>query len=1090
MCLLSRSVTEVVGPRQERKVVTVLFCDLVGFTQRAEEMDPEDVASLLGPYHTRLKEELERHEGTVEKFIGDAVMALFGAPVAHEDDPERAVRAALAIRDFAEDEGIELRIGITTGEALVAPAARPERGETVATGDVVNTAARLQAAAPVNGILVSEKTYAATKDAIEYRNADSVGAKGKRKRVPVWTVGRARARVTLDRLHRTPLVGRVRELDLLVDTLARARAERQPQLVTLVGVPGIGKSRLVYELSQAVGREPELVSWRLGRCPPYGDGVTFWALAEIVKAQVGILETDTTEEAESKLGAAVPDNWVQTNLRPLVGLGVDGVGEGDRREEVFAAWRRFLEDIAAQRPLTLVFEDIHWADESLLAFVDYLVDWASAVPLLVLCTARPELLDRRPDWGGGKANALTLSLLPLSDEETIHLVRRIHRGVMPAETQATLLARAGGNPLYAEQYARLLEDRIDDELQLPETVQGIIAARLDALEPEQKALLQDAAVLGKVFWLRALTSISGAENRAAELALHGLERRGLVRREQDTSIEGDTEYAFLHVLVREVAYGQIPRVPRAEKHRLAAEWIASLVRPEDHAEMLAHHYGEALTLAHAAGVDTAALEEPAGRALRAAGDRAMELSAHAAALRFYEQALRLWGEDGIERARLLFHRARAAHFLGIDEARTDLLEEARNALLAEGDRESAAEAQMLEASALRSTGRGTDALDAARSAAALLADAPPSPAKGYMLANRARLLGLMSRGEEAVEVGRDALGIAEKLGLGEVKGMALNSIGVARVLMGDFEGLSDLEESLGLVLEHGSPFEIDRVYNNLGGGYLHAGQVERGYEALRTGLETAERLGLDVLWPKTQVADAAYLSGRWDEAARYADEFVAEGGSRLVALEPPIRLLRALLRLARDDLAGAASECALGLELLGQQQLDSDAQRILVELSRISISAKFALAEGRLEEAEVLADELRDALDKQVRFGGVEAIEVALLLADLGRPQDVVHEAATARPEDPWLDVAAAIARGELEHAAGRLAEMGARPHEAAVRLRAAAALVAGGRRVKADEQLDQALAFYRSVGATRYVRAGEALLAATAQAGRDWRSD
>ena len=274
----------VTAGRQERKVVTVLFCDLVGFTKRAEEMDPEDVASLLGPYHARLKKELERYGGTVEKFIGDAVMAVFGAPISHEDDPERAVRAALAIRDFAEDTEIELRIGITTGEALVTLDARPDQGESMATGDVVNTAARLQSAAPVNGILVSEKTYEATKTVIDYGGAVPVEAKGKAWPVPVWEALATRSRVTLDRLHGSQLVGRAREPDQVVDALARSRGERQPQLVTVVGVPGIGKSRLVYELSQAVDRDPELISWRQGRCLPYGDGVTFWALGEIVKA--------------------------------------------------------------------------------------------------------------------------------------------------------------------------------------------------------------------------------------------------------------------------------------------------------------------------------------------------------------------------------------------------------------------------------------------------------------------------------------------------------------------------------------------------------------------------------------------------------------------------------------------------------------------------------------------------------------------------------------------------------------------------------------------------------------------------------------
>jgi class 3 adenylate cyclase/tetratricopeptide (TPR) repeat protein len=1070
--------------RQERKVVTVLFCDLVGSTQRAEEMDPEDVASLLGPYQARVKQELERHGGTVEKFIGDAVMAVFGAPVAHEDDPERAVRAAFAIRDFATEEGIELRIGITTGEALVTLGARPDLGEAMATGDVVNTAARLQSAAAVNSILVSEKTHDATAHRIEYGEPQSIEAKGKSTPVRAWDALRARSRITLDRLHGTPLVGRERELDLLVDALARARAERQPQLVTLVGVPGIGKSRLVFELSQAADRDPELISWRQGRCLPYGEGVTFWALGEIVKAHLGILETHTAEQAESGLRAGVSEEWIQTHLRPLLGLEVDGVGGEDRREEAFFAWRRFLEGVADERPLAVVFEDLHWADENLLDFIDHLVDWASGVALLVVCTARPEFLERRPGWGGGKTNALTISLSPLSDGETSRLIAELLATVvMPADTQAALLVRAGGNPLYAEQYVRMLQERAGADLPLPETVQGIIAARLDVLEPEQKALLQNASVVGKAFWLGALTSISGIDGRAAEATLHALERRGFLRRERESSIEGDVEYAFLHALVCEVAYGQIPRAARAEKHRLAAGWIESLGRPEDDAEILAHHYGEALVLARLAGLETTMLEEPAGRALSVAGDRALALNAHAAALRFFERALELPG-TGAERARLLFRRARA-HFLAVDESRTDLLEEARHALLAEGDRESAAEAQMLEAMALRRSGRARDSLAAAEAAAALLQDAPATVAKGRVLANRGRLLGVMFGGEEAIEVGREALAIAIELGHGELKAMALNSIGVARVRNGDLGGIADMEESLDLALEHGSPFEIRRVRNNLGSGYDAAGQLDRAYEIQLEQLEISERFGFDLFWAKAVIADIAYASGRWEHAARCADEAIGMGESQYLGLVANVHFVRGMLRLAHDDLPGAASDFERGFELARDVEEYTEKGRAFVDSLRLVFGAHLAWAEGRMHAAEALASELYDSLraavDRQLGSGGEAMVDFALMLHAFGRPGDVILDAARLLPHDPWLDVAGAVARGELESAADRLGEMGALVTEAAVRLRAAAAMVAGGRRAEADAQLARALAFYRSVGATRYVREAEALLAATA---------
>jgi class 3 adenylate cyclase len=650
---------EAPAPREERKVVTVLFADLVGFTARAERMDPEEVRSLLQPYHARLRLVLERHGGTVEKFIGDAVMALFGAPVAHEDDPERALRAGLAIRDgLAEDGQLEIRIGITTGEALVALGARPEVGEGVASGDVVNAAARLQAAAPVGGILVDETTYRATERAFDYRDATPVVAKGKVDPIPVWQAVGARSRVGGERPSGAPLVGRTQELTLLRDTLARVQREREPQLVTLVGVPGIGKSRLVLELFQEFERSAELTSWHYGRSLPYGEGVTFWALGEMVRAHAGILESDGPEQAEEKLRSAVaavlPERadsiWVERHLRPLAGLETEDVGTGDRRNEAFAAWRRFLEALAEHRPLVLVLEDLHWADEALLDFVDHLVDWASGVPILVLATTRPELLTRRPGWGGGRVNSATIQLSPLSDEETAALVEvLVRRSELRPEAQAELLERAGGNPLYAEEFVRMLTVR-PGRSALPESVHGLIAARLDALPQEEKDLLQDAAVVGRTFWLGALHG----ERWALEERLHALTRKEFVRPERRSSVAGEAEYVFRHALIREVAYEQIPKSQRVGKHLAAAAWIESLGRREDRAELLAHHYLQAL--AYGAGASTDELDQRAVQALQAAGDHALSLNAYAAGARFFEQALAMLpgeGGDGRTRCELL-----------------------------------------------------------------------------------------------------------------------------------------------------------------------------------------------------------------------------------------------------------------------------------------------------------------------------------------------------------------------------------------------------------------------------------------------------
>src|SRR5690348_3525211 len=752
--------------REERKVVTIVFTDLVGSTARAEGLDPEDVSATLSAYYAQLRAELERHGGTVEKFIGDAVMAVFGAPIAHEDDPERAVRAALAIRDSVGEE-LEIRTAVHTGEALVALGARAVEGEGMVSGDVVNTAARLQSAAPVNGILVGEATYRATRHAIDYQEASAVEAKGKSEPIKVWTAVAARSRFGSDveQKLRTPLVGREYERKLLADSLERARTEHAAQLVTLVGVPGIGKSRLVAELFQITEADPDLINWRQGRSLPYGEGVSFWALGEIVKAHAGILESDDAATAEEKLGAMVETlsedererEWLARQTRPLVGL--EGA-ERAEREESFAAWRRLLEAAAEQRPLILVFEDLHWADEGLLDFVDHLADWATTVPLLIVGTARPELLDRRPGWGGGKRNAFTLSIGALTDEETAVLLQRLlDRPVLDAAAQQAVLQRAEGNPLYAEEYARMLAEHQGGELPLPETVQGLIAARIDALSPEEKTLLQDASVIGKVFWPGALP---GADGRA----LHALERKEFVRRDRRSAIAGETQYAFLHALVRDVGYGQIPRSERAEKHRRAAEWLASLAgdRSEDHAEMLASHYREALALSQAAGLDASSLRGPARRAFADAGQRALSLGASGTAYELANEAIALTdeGDEELPALQLL------AAYGGRDLAEADvigLLAEAVDGFLALGDTARAAETAQVLAREFFHRGDIAQADAAAQRAIELARSAPMSTATARAIAGHARhLVVAHASNPEGIDLAREALRFADESG--------------------------------------------------------------------------------------------------------------------------------------------------------------------------------------------------------------------------------------------------------------------------------------------------------------------------------------
>jgi class 3 adenylate cyclase/tetratricopeptide (TPR) repeat protein len=1063
-------------PRRERKVITVVFADLVGFTARSEQLDPEDVEAILQPYQDLLRTELERYGGTVEKFIGDAVMAIFGAPVAHEDDPERAVRAALAVRDTIRERGeLQLRIAVNTGEAIVRLGARPESGEGMATGDVLNTASRLQNAAPVNGILVGETTYNATKHVISYGAPQQVEAKGKVEPVAAREALEARSRFGVDvrQTSAVPLVGRERERGLLVDTLARAESERSPQLVTLVGVPGIGKSRLVYELFRELEqRSDEIRYWRQGRSLPYGEGVSFWALSEMVKAQAGILDGDEPAAAVDKLEGAVREvidedeaDWVVARLGPLVGVAADAEVGGERRNESFTAWRRFLEGLAEARPLVLVFEDLHWADDGLLDFVDHLADWASGVPILILCTTRPELLERRPGWGGGKLNALTLGLAPLSGEESARLLALVlEQAVLPASTQQALLERASGNPLYAEQFARLyLERGTVDDLPLPESVHGLIAARLDALSPEEKSLLQDAAVMGKVFW-------SGAV-RTDDDRLHALERKEFIRRERRSSVAGEEEFTFRHVLVRDVAYGQIPRADRSAKHLRAAEWIEGLGRPHDHAELIAHHYTSAIDLSPSVGNDVKA---KARKALREAGDRAFALNVFASAIDFYRSALELSPELDPDRPQLLFRLGRA-QYQATDEG-AETLEEAVTALVAAGDRETAAEAETLLTTHAWGRGDHDRTWQHLERATELVADSPPSPAKAIVLATRARRLTLAGRHDEALKAAKEALALSESLGLEENRSHVLNSLGLARRGANDGDGYAELRESIAVANAINS-IEAARGYNNLASILDIDGRLQEAEEAERESKRLAERFGLAgaLRWARAGDAFRAYENGEWDEALRFADEFIAEveAGSPHY-LEAITRALRAIMWIARGDVAGALDE---GSRALTPGRLAKDPQSLYPALA---LNAYLSVEAGAIAAARALFDEFF-ALRHEGREIEFRAPAQPIWAGIQTGYADEFTRIIEASRRTPWAEAAEAMIAEEWIDAADIYERIGARAVEAFTRLRGAEYLASKGRRAEADRELARALGFYRSVGATRFLQQGEALLAASA---------
>jgi class 3 adenylate cyclase/tetratricopeptide (TPR) repeat protein len=1050
--------------REERKVVTILFTDLVGSTARAEGLDPEDVRATLSAYYAQLRAELERHGGTVEKFIGDAVMAIFGAPVAHEDDAERAVRAALAIRDSIGEE-LQIRTAVNTGEALVALGARTAEGEGMVSGDVVNTAARLQSAAPVNGILVGEGTYRATRNAIDYSEAPPVEAKGKSEPVKVWEAVGARSRFGSDveQKLRTPLVGRERERGLLADALTHARAEQSAQLVTLVGVPGIGKSRLVAELFQITEADPDLISWRQGRSLPYGERVSFWALGEIVKAHAGILESDDAATAEEKLVAMVDTlveedererEWLARHTRPLVGL--EGA-ERAEREEAFAAWRRLLEAAAEQRPLVLVFEDLHWADDGLLDFVDHLADWATTVPLLIVATARPELLDRRPGWGGGKRNAFTLSIGALTDEETAVLLQRLlDRAVLDADAQRAVLQRAEGNPLYAEEYARMLAEQDGGDLPLPETVQGLIAARIDGLAPAEKALLQDASVIGKVFWPGALP---GADERI----LHALERKEFVRRDRRSSITGETQYAFLHALVRDVGSGQIPRAERAEKHRRPAEWPPSLAgdRSEDHAEMLAHHYREALSLAEAAGMDTRVLTEPARQSFADAAQRALSLGAGAAAHELALEALELTGEDDPDRPHLQLLAGYAVRLTGSFEL-ASLVEPAIEGFLALGDPGRAAEACVLLGSELFYRG-DIAATRAARNRGLELArTAPPSPAVARAIASVARSASVLDRNfDQALELAREALALADEAGDDETAFVCLNTIGMARVYSGDIGGIEDLELSVDRAEPGGSVFHHHSALNNLANCLWHVGRLEEGSRRIHEARELCEHYGFEsaLVWNDAELAYDSYFRGDLEGVVSITTEFLSreDVGYQI----RPILATRAQALLARGQIDEALADAELALA--GLREAGADAQ---VAPFVLNVAAACLRAAGRHQVADdLLAEVLAGWQDEDM-------YDLPLGLIELGRGEEYLALTEGTRGH-VWREAGRSAASGELVRASELYGSMGARFPEAWAGLLAAE---------RGDtSRLDAALAYFEEQRATPYAQRCRALLQASA---------
>ena len=815
----------------------------------------------------------------------------------------------------SRSEGLEIsvRAAVTTGEAVVALGARPERGEGIVTGDVVNTAARLQSAAPVGAVIVDEPTRRSTESAITFEPLEPVAAKGKAEPIAVWRATHARSRVGQpEAATHAPFVGREHERALLSDTFARAERESSVQLITVIGEPGIGKSRLVTELRTALDDRPDLITWRHGRCLPYGEGITFWALGEIVKAEAGILESDDPRVAASKLDETVAglftdeseQAWFGSRLAPLVGAGGDGAAVS--REEAFTAWRRFLEAMAARRPCVLVVEDLHWADAALLEFLEHLLDWSMPVPLLLLCTARPELFERQPSWGGGKRNATTISLAPLSTEESGRLVHALlDRTLLPAETQTALLERAGGNPLYAEQFARMLVERGDVEgLAVPETVQALMAARIDTLRPELKTLLHDAAVVGRIFWSGAL----GARDReAVRRDLNELVRREFVRPIRLSSVEGEDEFSFWHALVRDVAYLQIPRSPRAEKHVAVAAWIetTSGERLEDQAETLVHHYGQAVELIAAMGERRPELEASLRRFLVLAGDRAFHLDTERS-VTYLRRALELAGDDEIARAHVLAKLGPVLSMRG-DVAEASEAYELAIGVFRESDPLAAAPIMRNLSQAMWARGNIGESAKLAEEGIAIL-ERDPRPDLVAAYGSAAHQIAIGGHSERAMVYIDKGLALAAELDVADVISL-LQARATIRGYGGDPGALDDLRESVELGLRLGLGRATAVAMNNLAEGLsvfesMHAGRVawDEGIEFSR-----ARGLGAAEIWCRGERLRALYHLGEWVELEREAGEvlsWVEERGGGQLAVFAHVELAQLLVH--RGELALAA----------------------------------------------------------------------------------------------------------------------------------------------------------------------------------------
>ena len=1097
---------------EERKVVTTLFCDLVSFTALSEAADPEDVDALLGSYLELARRAIEAHGGTVEKYIGDAVVGVFGVPVAHEDDPERAVRAGLHVVEGLRQSGLarpdgsplQARVGINTGEALVRLDVDPLSGRGFLTGDAVNTAARLEAAAPPMGVVVGSLTHELTERAIEFDELPAVSAKGKAEPVSAWLACRPVSRTGLRTSGEAagPFLGRRDELGVLEHALSTAVETQSAQFVLLVGEPGIGKSRLLLEFARGLDQEPDLVTWRQGRCLAYGEGVTFWPLSEILKAHIGVFDADDVVAVEAKLEAALhgdPDStWLAQRLRPLLGL---PTGEAPR-EESFAAWARFLALVASQRPTVAVVEDLHWASEAMLAFIEHLVTAELPVPLLLVATTRPDLLAAHegvlttaPSPNDGQ-RFRRLDLAPLSTAECAGLIASLLETELTSGATDRMVQLVGGNPLYAEQYVRLLLDRglvvratdglrLEDgqEIPLPSTVQAVIAARLDALEPELKALLCDAAVVGESFWCGSLAALSGLTRTEIDEAMNRLMARHLIRPVATPSMVGETEYLFWHALARDVAYEQLPRRVRLEKHIAAADWLeeAAGERRDEFVEVLAHHYVAAAELAKAvgSGEQGADLALSAGRCLARAG----ELSRHTDAVtaeRQLRRALDFLPTDTYERARVLFLLGEALSWQHPDRA-IQWHERALPGLRLGDDPNVVADclAQLAEFRLVSGEGDWRRPLGEAE---IVLDEEKPTYEAVVALEELAvvHTLGTCDL-EKGYDFATRSLSLADRLGLPIPVG-ALGFRAMVRCRLGDEGGLEDFRHAIDEAAAQGSSMWRVILIGNYANHLFDFKGPRAALLLYEEAAEPARRRGMEryVVQIRANAASCLCDLGEWDDALRAAREIA--GSADLVEDLMSARATLATIEVAR----GRASEVQDVVDwLVASARAGSGQSSMIFHSYRAAAMAELALGRADLA-VELLQEGL--TVTGWNDWIGPESVRVALACGDIALAEQVRDAMAPTNPLGvSFLESSVGLlaeARGEPEVAVAHFAEAAARWHDLGIPFEEALALLGWGRCLdalgmsgQAVEPLSQAHTIFARLGARPALEETETLL-------------